>query len=250
MNMKWYWTKIGLVAGGIFLVGYAGIRAVRETRKQVVDMVETRADVTIPLPFVPFKFDGDRVGTFRKLVIHRSDPKRVSGVDLTVRLPDPASLDRFRHCHLTADDPTRINEQTSFRCVEFDSSMEGFGSLVVQTRAGGQWIDVATVPLALPVAVAKRIRGEPVEGYTPVLEANRLREIGDSLGVLGRALGRTISAAERAELEAQIDDLRGQLEEAQASLAQGTRRRGAAELELPPGSKADPPAPPKAPPHL
>ena len=159
MNMKWYWTKIGLTAGVIFAIGYGGITIARAARRQVVHVVESNADVTIPLPFVPFSFEGERVGNFRKLVIHRADPKHVSGVNLTVRLDDLAALERFRHCHLTAEDPTRINERTSFRCVEMDSSMESFGELVVQARQDGHWSEAATIPLALPRSVALGIRG-------------------------------------------------------------------------------------------
>lgn len=227
MNMKWYWTKIGITAGVIFAVGYAGISIARAARNQVVEVVEGTADVTIPLPFVPFNFDGAKVGTFRKLVMHRAGPKHVSGVNLTVRLADHASLEKFRHCHLTADDPTRVNEHTSFRCVSLDSTMERFGFLDVQTREGGQWVDAATIPLALPVEVAKSIRGEGVESRAAQLEleVDRFRLIGDSLGVLGRALGRASSDAEREDLEEQMGDLREEMEELQADISEAARSR-------------------------
>jgi hypothetical protein len=230
MNMRWYWAKIGMGAAAIFVVGYAVIGMVRAARHEVVSVVESNADITIPLPFVPFNFGGERVGTFRKLVIHRSDPKHVNSVQLTVRLAEPASLEKFRSCHLTAEDPTRINEHTSFQCVTLDSTMEGFGSLVVQVRAaeGDGWIEAATVPLALPVEVARRIRGQEVEAQVAAFEADRFNRLGDSLGALGLALSRAGSDAERAELEATMEDLRDELHELQEAIRQAARARAEA----------------------
>lgn len=232
MNMKWYWAKIGLTAGAIFLVGYSVLGAFKATKRQVVNVVEGSGDVTIPLVLVPFNFDGTKLGTFRKLVIHRSGPEEVSGVDVTVRLTDLAAVERLAGCHLTVDDPTRLNEHSSFRCVSMDSTMEGFGSMVIQTKdSSGDWVVSTTVPLALPIEVAKRIRGAKPESAFLAVETDRFKEIGDSLGVLGRQLGRATSDSARDAIEAQMSDLRDQMEELQSAIQEAAQARAEAAVE-------------------
>ena len=38
--------------------------------------------LTIPLPFVPFQLDGNKLGTVEHLVVNREAPKKVSSVEL------------------------------------------------------------------------------------------------------------------------------------------------------------------------
>ena len=79
--MRAYWFKIMLGALVIFAVGLTGVSIARRIKGRV----ESNADIHVPLRFVPFRLDGVRVGTFRRLVIHRQRPNMVSSVNLAVQ---------------------------------------------------------------------------------------------------------------------------------------------------------------------
>jgi len=218
--MRWYWTKIVLSALAVFVVGFVGLQVFRSGKREVVRVVRSDSDITIPLPFVPFNFDGTKLGTFRKLVLHRTGPERVSGVDVTVRLADPAALDRFKECHLTVDNPTQLNESSSFRCVPFDESMTSFGTIRVQTKdLDGDWVEAAVIPLALPNEVARSIRGHGMSAHASQLEADQFRELGDKLRVLGLELGKARSQAEREKIQARMEEVQEEISELQEAIA-------------------------------
>ncbi|MBM4188201.1 MAG: hypothetical protein FJ206_12935 [Gemmatimonadetes bacterium] len=252
-GMQGYWAKIGLKAGLIFVVGFAIISTFRSTKRKVVRVVEGTGDVTIPLAFVPFTFDGERLGTFRKLVIHRAGPDEPSGVDVTIRITDRAQLGRLAGCEVTVDDPTRINEHTTFRCVQAaDSGLEGFGSLVIQTKDGqGRWVDAERLTIKIPSQVAERIRGT-ADPAAEVIEAEsgRFSEIGDSLGALGAALATAASDSARAEIHERMSELRDQMAEVQRAVqaaaqskARSARHRAAVAGHEVPAKPAPPPKP-------
>lgn len=215
MNMQGYWLKIAGKALIIFAVGYGVISAVRAGKREVVRVVETSADVTVPLPFVPFSFDGARAGTFRNAVFHRSAPNQIEGIDVTVRLSDLALLSRLDGCHATVDDPTRLNERSSFRCVSMDSSMQEFGKILIETRgADGKWVETQAVPLVLPRQVAQDIQDRPINTRTAArYDARRMRQLGDSMRILSRELGRAQDEAERMALTTRIEALQTEMTE-------------------------------------
>lgn len=232
MNMKWYWGKIALTAGAIFAVGYAGMSAFRSTKRQVVRAVESNADLTIPLPFLPFNFDGAKLGTFRKVVLHRSTPENVESVEVTVRVSDPSVLTRLGSCNLTVDDPSRLNENSSFRCVALDATMENFGSVVVMTRgADGHWTRATSVPLVLPKDVARRIQGREAQQHASQLEADRFRQLGDSVAVLARLFAGATSDSARDALKEQMDDLQTEMNDLRESIVEAATERAAAAAE-------------------
>lgn len=240
--MKWYWAKIALTALVIFCVGYGGIVAFRATKRTVVSAVESNDDLTIPLPFVPFNFDGNRLGTFRKVVFHRSSPETVQSVDITVRLADSSKTPSFGNCQLTVDDPSRLNEHSSFRCAKADSTMEGFGSVIVQARDGnGDWNTLMAVPLVLPKDVAQKIRGHEVRAHASQLEADRFRAIGDSLRILGRRMATAGSDSMRSEIQDAMQSLQEEMNDLRESISEASSAdHGAVATPAPP----EPPLPP------
>ncbi len=232
MNMKWYWGKIAITAAVIFGVGYAGISVARSTREHVVSAVESNADLTIPLPFLPFNFDGAKFGTFRKVVLHRSTPEHVESVEVTVRLNDPSVLTKLGDCNLTVEDPSRLNENSSFRCVTVDETMENFGSVVVMTRStDGRWTRATSVPLVLPKDVARRIQGREAQEHASQLEADRFRELGDSVAVLARLFAGATSDSARDALKEQMDDLQTEMNDLRESIVEAASERAAAAAE-------------------
>lgn len=239
MNMQGYWLKIAGKALVIFVIGFAAISIVRAGKREVVRVVESASDVTVPLPFVPFTFDGARAGTFRNTVFHRSAPNRLEGVDVTVRLSDLAVLSRLDGCHATVDDPTRLNERSSFRCVSLDSTMQEFGKIIVQTRGDdGKWVESRAVPLVLPRQVAEDIRNQQINTRSAArYDARRMRQLGDSMRILGRELGRTEDAVDRAALSARIEALQTEMAElttaiTEAAMEEATARAGEAAAKV------------------
>ncbi len=238
MNMRGYWLKIAGKALIIFVVGYGLVSAVRAGKREVVRVVETSAAVTVPLPFVPFNFDGARSGTFRKAVFHRSAPNQIEGIDVTVRLSDLALLSRLDGCHATVDDPTRLNERSSFRCVALDSTMQSFGKIVIETRgADGKWAESQEVPLVLPQGLVSDIKHRPINTRTAArYDARRMRQLGDSMRILGREMGRASDEAERIALSARIEALQSEMAElttaiTEAAMEEATARANAAVAE-------------------
>lgn len=247
--MRWYWGKIALTALLIFGVGFGVIEAVKATKRTVVRAVESADDLTIPLPFIPFNFDGTRLGTFRKIVFHRSTPETVQSVEITVRLADSVKAMPFSNCQLTVDDPSRLNEHSSFRCSTADSTMEGFGSVVVQSKdEDGDWTTLASVPLVLPKEVAARIRGHEARAHAAELGRDRFRAIGDSMQVLGRMLGGATSDSIRSRIQEEMQSLEEEMADLRESISDNGPAPAPSTAPVPPtakalGSPAKPPVP-------
>lgn len=244
MNAKLYWGKIALTAGIIFVVGYGGISVVRATKRQLVRAVETNADITIPLAFLPFNFDGAKAGTFRRVVFHRSSPETVQSVDATVRVTDSALVQKLRGCTVTVDDPSRLSERSSFRCVVSDSLMTAFGSLIVTTMQNGEWARAAVIPLVLPLDVARRIQGHEAQSHAAELEAARFRTLGDSVQSLAIRLRAAGSESIRQSIESQMQSLAQEMGDLRRSMSEAVAERTAEAPEAPtapPAAKRPPP---------
>ena len=180
-TMAKYWVRIVLGALLVFGVGYAAYA----TGRGFVHRIDSDQDLTIPLgSFVPFKLNGEKLGTFRSLVIRRSSPRAISGFELRARLTDSTALERVRDCKLSVTDPAHIDERTTFFCLPADSGYEAFGEIRLDLRVGS---DTRTViqPLLLPEAVVRDLR----------------RTGSDS--VPGRFLGDSIASEVRARVRVQ-----------------------------------------------
>lgn len=148
-----YWLRIIGGALAIFVVGFGILRVGRRVERTI----ESDEDLTIPLPFVPFRLDAREVGTFRNVTLRRDAPHSISGVVLRVRLRDSAAYTSLADCRLTVDDPTHLNEQTTFRCLASDSGLIEFGSVRLELR-NGESSRALLLPLLLDSAVVERIR--------------------------------------------------------------------------------------------
>jgi hypothetical protein len=151
--MRGYWLRIIAGALAIFVVGYAGLRAVRGVDRAV----HSDGDLTFPLPLVPFRLDALEVGTFRNVTLRRERPHSISGVVLRVRVRDSAVYQRLVDCRLTVEDPTHLDSATTFRCLASDSGYVEFGSVRVELREGGQ-PRTLLLPLLLDSSLVEKIR--------------------------------------------------------------------------------------------
>jgi hypothetical protein len=155
--MRNYWLRIAMGAVAIFAVGMVGITLARQGVGRVRGVVEGTGPISVPLAFVPFKLDGQRLGTVNKLVLHRETPKQISSVELEIKLADSAVARGLEGCRLLANfnderPPHRNNIEVGplstgvFSCLHGDDStgqFQDFGHAVLQPG------DIS-VPLLLP----------------------------------------------------------------------------------------------------
>jgi hypothetical protein len=101
--MRNYWVRIGLGALGIFAVGMIGVMVVRRGLAKVNDVVTGKGPISIPLSLIPFQLNGDKLGNLQRLVLYRETPKKVSSVQLEVKLKDSLVARGLEGCRLAAN---------------------------------------------------------------------------------------------------------------------------------------------------
>jgi hypothetical protein len=114
--MRNYWLRIVLGALAIFSVGMVGVTLARQGMGRVRGVVEGSGPITLPVAFVPFKLDGERIGTIQRITIHRNAPNQVRSVNVRVRLVDSVEASRLDPCILVAQGFENLNSETTFQC--------------------------------------------------------------------------------------------------------------------------------------
>jgi hypothetical protein len=221
--MRGYWTRIALGALAIFIVGMVGVSLARRSIGGVRQVAEGSGPITIPVAFVPFKLDGHKLGTLNRLVLHREAPKRLSSVELGVKLSDSVLARGLEGCRLVANIDAKDNPNGFevgpgslstgvFSCLhgnDTTSQFQEFGHAVFQPG------DVS-VPLLLPNDIVDDLRS------------------GDDDSDFGRGYEESLEAAEAAaeaaadsaadEADARADSISEAVEAQAASSASRTRR--------------------------
>jgi hypothetical protein len=101
--MRNYWLRIALGAAVIFTVGMIGITLARQGVSHVRHVVEGSGPISLPLAFIPFTLNGEKLGTVSRVVLERDAPKEISGVELEIKLRDSVIARGLEGCHLTAN---------------------------------------------------------------------------------------------------------------------------------------------------
>jgi hypothetical protein len=114
--MRNYWLRIMFGAVAIFLVGMVGVTLARQGIHRVRGVVEGSGPITVPVKFLPFRLDGERIGTIQHIRINRLAPKAVSSVNILVRLADSVPSSRLEPCLLIAEGFERLNSETTVTC--------------------------------------------------------------------------------------------------------------------------------------
>jgi hypothetical protein len=205
--MRTYWLRILLGALAVFAVGMIGITFARRTRDSVTAVVTGSGPLSIPLPFVPFELEGNKLGRLERLVVNREAPKKVSSVDLEVKLDDSLLVQGLAGCRLAANLESdssksgdinfrshRLEDQAFFFCAKTDSGLVEFGT--VSLTPG----DV-TVPLLVPVSLAEQMRAGNWGDHNDADSADVLAQRAESLA--GKAEAAADSIAEMAEKRAE-----------------------------------------------
>jgi hypothetical protein len=155
--MRNYWLRIALGAAAIFTVGMIGISLARQGVHRVRDVVEGSGPITIPIPFVSFNLEGQKLGKVSKVMLLREAPKKISAVELEIALRDSVLARGLEGCRLIAnfDDhggslgvsiENRRFSSGMFTCLSPDDSapeFQEFGRAVFQPGE-------VSVPLLLP----------------------------------------------------------------------------------------------------
>lgn len=115
--MRKYWMKIALGALAVFALGMLVVRGIASGRTKVERIMDGTDAVTIPFAFVPFRLDGNRVGTIDKVKLIR-DGEDIDGAVLTVDLAEGTSPEVLDRCILLVDGVEHMDERTTFRCVQ------------------------------------------------------------------------------------------------------------------------------------
>jgi hypothetical protein len=236
--MRNYWLRIALGALAIFTVGMVGITLARQGMGHVKHVVEGTGPLTLPLAFIPFSLDGQRLGNVSRVVLQRDAPKQISAVELEAKVRDSAVARGLEGCRLLArfdqdQAPRRIRIQNGdfspgvFTCARAGDSTPGyqeFGRAVFQPGH-------VSVPLLLPDDMVKDLR----EGH---FDSSSEDSIGDAAEAQAESIGdaaeaRADSIAEAAESRAEsivahsqrlVDSLREEGERRADSARRANRR--------------------------
>jgi hypothetical protein len=155
--MRNYWLRIVLGAVAIFAVGMIGVTLARQGVGRVRNVVEGTGPLSVPVAFIPFKLDGQKLGTVSKIVLQRTVPKHISSVELQIKLADSAVARGLGGCRLAANfsdehSPHDVNIHVGpmsrgvFTCLhpnDTSSTFQEFGRAIF--LPGG-----VSVPLLLP----------------------------------------------------------------------------------------------------
>ena len=154
--MRNYWLRIVLGAVAIFAVGMIGVSLARQGVGHVRSVVEGSGPLTLPVAFIPFNLDGQKLGTVSKIVVQRDAPKRIRSVVLRISLQDSVIAQGLAGCRLLANfDQDRKGDvkvhvgprsPSVFSCVHSGDSLNGFQEFGQAVFEPGD----VTVPLYLP----------------------------------------------------------------------------------------------------
>jgi hypothetical protein len=123
--MRNYWIRIAIGALGIFAIGMVLVTGFRSAKTKLRATLDSTDPIPLPIAFLPFKFDGRSLGSLHRVLLTRSAPDQINGVEVNVSLHDSLTSARFKDCRLTVKDIKNLNDKTSFTCVAGDSAEQG-----------------------------------------------------------------------------------------------------------------------------
>jgi len=227
--MRSYWLRILMGAFAVFVIGMLGVALVRRGRSRVESVIASSEPLSIPLPFVPFQLNGSKLGTIERLTINRDAPKKVSSIELQVKMDDSLVAKGLAGCRLAANIENdssksgrhrdvdvnvhlnRLHERTFFFCTKSDSGFEELGSA---TLIPGD----VELPLLVPESLAEQLRSG--EWGNDADSTDGLEERADSIAEAAEAIAD--SAATKAAKAHALSEVRTRLGD--SLRAEGLRR--------------------------
>jgi hypothetical protein len=226
--MRNYWVRIAFGALAIFAVGMIGVTLARQGVGRVRGVVEGTGPITLPIPFVPFKLDGRKLGTLDKVVLLRDAPKRISAVELQIKLRDSVMARGLEGCRLAANFDAQHNHRGVdvnvgplstgvFSCLhgkDSSAQLQEFGRALFQP--GG-----VSVPLLLPNDLVDDLKNGNFGSGDEDSAASAEQARTESIAEAANAQADSITAA----VEQRADSIAGRSERLVDSLrAEGERR--------------------------
>jgi hypothetical protein len=236
--MRTYWLRIALGAVGIFAIGMVVWTLGLKGKAKLTDMVESADPITIPLALIPFKVDGQSLGTLRQVQIIRSEPEKVKAVNFRVRLADSVSDARLEDCILVVGGALKnIDAQHAFSCVPSGDTVGGVLAPVgeVTSQRGRTFVLFAKA------------------GALDSLEIDFGRGASDSVAAAQREFADSIRAVEEAKADSIRDSARAMADSIRENMNIDSivaAHRPAMERATKAGARVQvvaPPAPPSAP---
>lgn len=128
--MQRMWTKIGLGALGVFLVGLLLISVFRESEVAMAQVVRTKIAPAIRSAVIrhalmhgsqarsdlDFTLNGDALGTVTSMVVSRVVRNQPLDINLVVRLDDDAEIDELASCDLVPSNQDDLGLDDGFGC--------------------------------------------------------------------------------------------------------------------------------------
>ena len=122
--MKGFWLKIGFGAMAIFLVGMMLVTLGRQAKAAATDAISTAlqssafSKVASAAADLPFRLDGERLGTVKHASVHRVRSGTLPEVNLQVELTEPAAARQLVDCVLVPVRGESFNFDRGFECAE------------------------------------------------------------------------------------------------------------------------------------
>jgi hypothetical protein len=218
--MRNYWLRIALGAVAIFTVGMIGISLARQGVGRVRHVVEGTGPIALPLAFIPFQLDGQKLGNVSRVVLLREAPKQISAVELEAKVRDSAVARGLEGCRLAANfdadrTPGRVGIRRGphapgiFSCLHAGDSTPGFQEFGRAIFQPGN----VTVPLLLPDDMVNDLR----EGH---FQSDFDSDKQDSISAAAEAQADSIGAA----VEARADSIAEAAESRADSIEAHTQR--------------------------
>jgi hypothetical protein len=230
--MRSYWLRILLGAFGIFCLGMIVVAIFRHGRSRVESVIASSEPLSIPLPFVPFQVNGSKLGQVERLTVNRESPKKVSSIELQVKMDDSLVAKGLAGCRLAANIESdsakpgnvnihmnRLQEKTFFFCAQQDSGYEEMGTATLTPG------DIE-LPLLLPEELANHLRNGDWANDADSADAIEARtdSIADAAeAIADSAAAKADRAAEQAQEKAQTKSAR-QIRLGDSLRAEGLRR--------------------------
>jgi hypothetical protein len=226
--MRNYWVRIAFGALAVFAVGMIGVTLARQGVGRVRGVVEGSGPITLPIPFVAFKLDGQKLGTLDKVVLLRDAPKRISAVELEIKLRDSVMARGLEGCRLAANFDAQHNSRgvnvnagplstgvfSCFHGNDSSAQLQEFGRAIFQP--GG-----VSVPLLLPNDIVDDLKQGNFGSGDPDSTASAAQARADSIAAAADARADSITAA----VEERADSIAARSERLVDSLrAEGERR--------------------------
>lgn len=195
--MAKYWLKILVGMALVFGIGMAVVTAARRGTATVNALAHSSDPIEIPVAFMPLRLNGEKIGGVERIRVLRDLPKHVTGVEVTVSVPDTANVGRLGRCLLTLNDEHRFNNNSTLVCGSpadtTGRALTAFATVIVE--GSGQ-----RFPLLLTQAAAQDYAqiggGNPAESRVERLarKAERAQRAADSLQAAADRLRDSLAA--------------------------------------------------------